>query len=295
MQQVKNAINLKTTINEFRDKYVEELQGEYSLEEIHSIFHMLTEAYLGMTRLQIALSPKKELNEEETLRFESALNRLKDHEPIQYILGEEEFFGMKFQVNEDVLIPRPETEELVEWVISEIRQQDQRGLRILDIGTGSGCIAVSLAKHLTGSKISSIDVSEKALAVAKRNAEINDVEVDFIQMNILEANQLSSTYDVIVSNPPYVRESEREEMRKNVLLKEPPQAIWVEDERPLLFYEKITELAAKSLSSNGSLYFEINEAFGKETLQLLTKNNFEARLKKDIFGKDRMAKGTLKS
>lgn len=285
---------MKTTIAEIKEKYVKGLLPEYPLQEIHSIFFLLTEEYLGMTRLQLALTPDKEIEEEDIEKFEEALVRLREHEPIQYILGEKEFYGMRFQVNQNVLIPRPETEELVEWIISDYGKSEQNGLRILDIGTGSGCIAVSLAKHLSKAKVTALDISKEALEVAQKNSQMNDVAVEMVQMDILNAAQLPSTYDIIVSNPPYVRTSERKEMRNNVLQKEPAQALWVQDERPLLFYEKITALAKNALTSKGSLYFEINEAFGKETLQLLTENNFDASLKRDIFGKDRMAKGTLK-
>lgn len=280
-------------LRDIKTRFHTALRNKFPQGEIDSFFNWLTEAYLNMTRLQVALAPEKELSPSELDKFQEALARLQQQEPIQYILGETEFFGLSFKVNRSVLIPRPETEELVEWILEDRKQENQQPLRILDIGTGSGCIAISLARHLPMAEVTAMDVSEEALAVAKENAERNGLKLNFLQMDILQTESLGQSFDLIVSNPPYVRELEKEQMSPNVLENEPGLALWVKDEDPLLFYRKITQLAQKSLSPQGFLYFEINEAFGRETEQLLIQNSFRTSLKKDIFGKDRMLKGQL--
>ncbi|WP_394758076.1 peptide chain release factor N(5)-glutamine methyltransferase, partial [Flavobacterium sp.] len=208
-----------------------------------------------------------------------------------------EFFSLPFYVNENTLIPRPETEELVDWILSNNRiNESTNQIKILDIGTGSGCIAISLAKNLPNANVHAIDVSEKALATAKKNAERNNVTITFIEKNILETEDLLNTFDIIVSNPPYVRNLEKKEIHKNVLEYEPHLALFVEDNDALLFYRKIAELATKNLSENGQLYFEINQYLGKEMVELLEKYNFKnIELKKDIYGNDRMIRCVLKS
>ncbi|GHA34809.1 release factor glutamine methyltransferase [Salinimicrobium marinum] len=278
----------------FKEKFTDILKQGYPLQEVNSFFNLLTEEILGMSRLHVALDPEKEISESEQQKLEDALQRLQEHEPIQYILGETEFFGLTFKVDKNVLIPRPETEELVEWILSDVKNLQQKEIRILDIGTGSGCIAISLGKNLPSAKVTAIDISEGALEMAKRNADFNNVNVEFIQQDILEAEALDSNYDIIVSNPPYVRELEKKEMQANVLNNEPAGALYVKDEDPLAFYRKITELATKNIKKGGSLYFEINQYLGEETKALLTNNYFTASLKKDIFGNDRMLKGEIK-
>jgi release factor glutamine methyltransferase len=229
---------------------------------------------------------------------------LKKEKPIQYILGETEFYGLPFLVNVNTLIPRPETEELVEWIIKSTNYEIQSTkLRILDIGTGSGCIAISLAKNIPNAEVSAIDVSEKALATAKKNAEINKIVVNFINVDILKINdlaelptsnfQLPTQFDIIVSNPPYVRNLEKAEIKPNVLEYEPHLALFVEDTDALLFYRKIANLAKENLSENGQLFFEINQYLGKETVELLEDLGFKnIELKKDIYGNDRMIRST---
>ena len=276
-------------ITAFKELFFESLKEEYPKEETGSFFLILLEEYCGLTRLDLALKPDLNLSEEQILKFREAIERLQNHEPIQYITGHTEFFGLKFIVNRHVLIPRPETEELVQWVLEDI---DHSGaIDILDIGTGSGGIAVSLAKNLPQAKISAIDISEEALKVAKQNAELNLVSVEFFHQDILNTEMLPQQYDIIISNPPYVRELEKNEMQRNVLEYEPETALYVKDNDPLIFYRKITELAAIYLKPRGKLYFEINQYLGKETDALLTEKNFQTRLKKDIFGVDRMLRG----
>lgn len=280
-------------ISRLKVQFLEGLKDEFPVTEIESFFHILTEYYLDLRRIDVALNPDLEISEEQHYKFERALLRLKDHEPVQYIVGKTEFYGLQFQVNKNVLIPRPETEELVDWIISDFKYKEQQ-LRILDIGTGSGCIPVCLAKELKNSIVSSFDISKEAIKLAKINAEQNHVDVDFQEVNILDTENLNNTYDIIVSNPPYVRELEKKDMHKNVLNFEPETALYVEDEDPLIFYRKITELASNALTDTGCLYFEINQYLAEETKSLVEIFGFEADLKKDIFGNYRMLKATKK-
>ncbi|TXE11965.1 peptide chain release factor N(5)-glutamine methyltransferase [Seonamhaeicola algicola] len=270
------------------------LSGIYSKEEIDTIFFMLNEAYYGITRLQLALNTNLEL--ENTDAILKALQALKAEKPIQYILGETEFFGLNFKVNQHVLIPRPETEELVAWVLkwySKLNSASQ-SLKILDVGTGSGCIAITLAKKIPKASVFALDVSGNALTVAKQNAVLNNVDVTCVEASILKpdtANKLPD-FDVIISNPPYVRMQEKELMKPNVLNNEPHLALFVENNNPLLFYNAICKFASNKLKENGALFFEINEYLGEEMKQLLHNYNFKnIELKQDIFKKERMIKG----
>ncbi|MDT0675914.1 peptide chain release factor N(5)-glutamine methyltransferase [Autumnicola musiva] len=278
-------------LKDLKIKFQQELKGEYPQEETGSFFNLLAEKYFGMNRLQMALEPERKISAAEIENFETALQKLKNHHPVQYIIGETEFFGLSFKVNEAVLIPRPETEELVQWILNNISSEEN--LKILDIGTGSGCIGISLAKNLPQAEVLAMDVSEKALETAKFNAAFNEVKVNFMEQNILELDKLDEQFDVIVSNPPYVRELEKNGMQRNVLDYEPELALYVEDKNPLIFYKKITKLAKESLRQNGKLYFEINQYLAKETEILLKDCGYKACLKKDIFGNYRMLRGTF--
>ena len=283
-------------LKKFQNTFHKELDAIYGANEVDSFFNLLTEYYLGLNRLALALKPNLEINELDEIKFQDALNKLKEELPIQYIIGETEFFGLRFKVNKNTLIPRPETEELVDWVLSQQRLTNNQKPNILDIGTGSGCIAITLAKQLPDAKVYALDVSKKALKTAIQNAELNEVDVTFIEANILDSFDsrldLNSTFDVIVSNPPYVRYSEREVMANNVLKHEPDLALYVEDDRPLRFYEAIIEFASNNLDKNGMLIFEINQYLGNEMNQLFAKYDFSnISLKKDMFGNDRMIKG----
>lgn len=279
------------TIREYRDRFHQLLNDQNEQGEIEMFFRLLGEAYLSMSRIQMSLNLERELTEAELTKFESALQRLLNQEPVQYILGETEFYGLPMKVDKNVLIPRPETEELVEWILQDLKASGTEKPEILDIGTGSGCIAISLAKNLPKAAVTALDVSAGALEVAKANAALNEVSVKFDQINILKAEDLSARYDVIVSNPPYVRELEKHEIKPNVLENEPATALFVKDENPLLFYEKITKLAQAALKENGSLYFEINQYLGRETEQLLKEAGFKTELRKDFLRNDRMLKG----
>ncbi len=280
-------------IKEYRAQFIHELTPIYDAGEAESFFYLILEEKHQLKRIDLALHPDLVFSEEEIVVWNSILEQLQQEIPVQYLLGKTNFYGLDFEVNENVLIPRPETEELVEWILeSQKSKVGNQKVKILDIGTGSGCIAISLAKNLPNAKVFAIDVSEKALATAKKNAEINAVNVTFINQNILETEDLLQQFDIIVSNPPYVRNLEKEEIKKNVLDNEPHLALFVEDNDALVFYKKIAELARKNLSENGQLYFEINQYLGKEMIDLLEKMNFvTVELRKDIYGNDRMVFG----
>jgi release factor glutamine methyltransferase len=281
-------------LQKFKNYFFLELAKLYPETEIQSFFNFLIESRLNLTRVEVALNPTLKFNEKDLIYFRKALDNLKNNIPIQYILGEVIFYGLTFKVNNTVLIPRPETEELVNWIIKDFKHT-KKTIKILDIGTGSGCIAIALGKKLPNAEIFAIDISTKALETAKLNATTNKVSVHFIESDILSLNKLPHTFDIIVSNPPYIRELEKEQMHKNVLENEPYMALFVENENPLLFYKKISAFAKTQLNNHGNLYFEINQYLGNETLDLLKSNGFKnIELKKDIFEVDRMIKATIK-
>lgn len=282
------------TLHALKQRFITELADVLSENERKSVFHWLVEAYLDLSPVAIVMQGDESVPAAALFKFEAALERLKAAEPVQYILGHTEFFGLRFAVNANTLIPRPETEELVQ-LIRDQNQKIKDPLRVLDIGTGSGCIAVSLAKELPQAEVSAVDVSEETLKTAKLNADANQVKVGFFQADILTLKQLPGAYEVIVSNPPYVRHSEKQKMEANVLDFEPHLALFVEDDNPLIFYDKIADLAQKHLTENGSLYFEINEFLGQELVTLIEEKGFEdVQLIKDIYGKNRMLHAVLK-
>lgn len=285
-------------LKELQNIFHIELDAIYGKHEVGSFFYLCTEHYLNVPRIQLTLEPGLAITKPETDTFFKVLEDLKQQKPIQYILGETEFYGLPFKVNENVLIPRPETEELVDLIIRSVTASAvEKSIKILDIGTGSGCIAISLAKNLPKAEVYALDVSNEALTMAKENAKGNNVDITFIEASILEESNWdlffeNTKFDVIVSNPPYVRELEKQEIQPNVLDNEPHLALFVEDNNPLIFYKAITDFAVKKLKPNGKLYFEINEYLGEETKQLLVDANFEAvELLKDLNGNDRMLKG----
>ncbi|WP_166964421.1 peptide chain release factor N(5)-glutamine methyltransferase [Yeosuana marina] len=283
-------------LKDIKELFQFELNGMYDKEEIDNFFFMIIESYLNLKRIDLALNPELSCKDNQSQLLNDALAHLKKQIPIQYILGETEFFGLPFKVNSSVLIPRPETEELVSWIINQQPKTEKQELSILDIGTGSGCIAISLAKKLPNAKVYALDISKDALKVAKQNAELNNVVIEFFEADILNSKAWSEefknlTLDVIVSNPPYVRELEKDMMKDNVLKNEPHLALFVEDEDPLLFYKAITQYAVNNLTNKGCLFFEINEYLGKQMIQLIKKCGFNSvELKQDIFKKDRMIK-----
>lgn len=275
---------------DYRALFIEKLTPLYDLLEAESFFYIILEDLHQMKRIDLALNPSFSFSDEDIKKWDLIVEKLQKEIPIQYILGNAHFYGLEFEVNENTLIPRPETEELVEWIVK--KNEFNGKIKILDIGTGSGCIAISLAKNLPDATVFAIDVSEKALETAKRNAVKNEVDVVFLLKNILETEDLGEDFDIIVSNPPYVRNLEKEEIKKNVLDYEPHLALFVEDEDALIFYRKIAELAQKNLTENGQLYFEINQYLGTEMINLLQAKNFKnIELRKDIYDNDRMIFG----
>jgi release factor glutamine methyltransferase len=286
-------------LKQYKSHFFNSLKNSQDEQEIESFFFILTEYLHHLKRVDVALNPNFEISAEDVAKWNTILSELLKEKPIQYITGEAWFYGLRFEVNENTLIPRPETEELVELILNSPITQHPSPITILDIGTGTGCIPISIKANLPQANVSAIDVSEKALEVAKRNAELNKVEINFIQANILDVEDLLKlpspiihhplSYNIIVSNPPYVRNLEKQEIKKNVLDYEPHLALFVEDTDALLFYRKIAQLALKNLSPNGLLFFEINQYLGKETVELLESLGFKnVELKKDIYGNDRM-------
>ena len=282
-------------IKQYRTQFIKELSPFYDAYEAESFFYLILEDKHQLRQIDLALNHELNFSESDFLVWDSLLSQLKKEVPIQYLLGKTSFYGLDFEVNENVLIPRPETEELVEWIINENSKTDKtKKLKILDIGTGSGCIAISLAKNLPNAEVYGVDISKKAIVTAKRNAIRNNVDVTFVFLDILKTDELRFNYDIIVSNPPYVRNLEKEEIKKNVLDYEPHLALFVEDSDALIFYRKIAALAKNSLLEGGQLFFEINQYLGKEMTYLLETMNFKnIELKKDIYDNDRMMKGDI--
>lgn len=259
----------------------------YGKEEANAIFLLAIEHYLKLNRSLYSLKKEYELADNELITFEFVIDQLIAGKPIQYILGETVFYGLTLKVTDAVLIPRPETEELVEWVIEKIK--GSQPITILDIGTGSGCIAISLKKNLPNTNVFALDISAKALAIAKQNAALNEVEVSFIEQDILTSSSLHVTSSIIVSNPPYITQDEKAQMHENILANEPHLALFVSNENPLIFYEAIADFALINLKENGLLFFEINEHLGIATVNMLSGKGFNAiELRKDMQGKDRM-------
>ena len=275
-------------VKDIRNHYCEQLCSVYDKDESNAMILILLEHYFNIDRVKMALEPNLRLSESEMLKIHFAVKDLLKHKPIQYIIGETEFCDLKFKVNENVLIPRPETSEMVNAIVNRQQTTDNRQCSILDIGTGSGCIAISLAKMLPQAQVFALDISEKALEVAKENAINNNVNVTFIHDDILTLTLTQTKFDIIVSNPPYVRELEKAEMRDNVLKWEPHNALFVSDDDPLIFYRKILEFTKEHLNENGEVWFEINEFLGKEMTSLGKEFGFsDIKIFKDFRDKER--------
>jgi len=303
-------------IKSLKTHFFSELETIQEDSEIESFFFILTEFLHNLKRIDVSLHPDFEVSETDLEKWNTIISELKTEKPIQYITGEAWFYGLRFEVNENTLIPRPETEELVDWIVesqkSKVKSQKSKvesqklnsqnliiqksnNLTILDIGTGSGCIPITLKKEIPYSFVYAIDISEKALETARKNAFDNQVEVNFVHQDILKSSNLQISkssnllFDIIVSNPPYVRNLEKQEIKKNVLDYEPHLALFVDDSDALLFYRKIAQLALKSLAPNGKLFFEINQYLGEETVELLGHLGFKnIELRKDFMGNERM-------
>ena len=268
------------------------LKDSYPIQEISSFIRLIMEHVCGLQPHNILLCKDKDLSDTEICQIKEITNRLQQSEPIQYILGKAFFYGLSFTVNPAVLIPRPETEELIELILTKHKNDK---LHILDIGTGSGCIAISLAKQLNQSEVIGIDISGQALETAQLNAQQLNAPVTFIQTDILLSHKaekdISGTFDIIVSNPPYVMDCEKAVMEQNVLQFEPHQALFVPDNDPLLFYQSIAAFGKKKLKKEGTLYFEINAQCGNSMIELLTESGYkEVELIRDLSGKDRIIK-----
>lgn len=280
------------TIAEQQKIYRDALSAIYDEREARTITQLVLEEVLELNPLKISMDRYRLLTTDQQDRLAQILKRLLTYEPVNYILGEADFFGLKFKVDGNVLIPRPETEELVELVLQE--NKDRQALRIIDLGTGSGCIPISLAYNLPTTIVEGIDVSEGALGVAQRNNELNKTQVQFSRFDILKEELPTSTYDIIVSNPPYITPAEGPEMLPNVMKFEPHLALFSYDEDGLIFYRRIAQLALKALKPSGRLYFEINAANGEAVVTLLKQAGFEQiELKKDLSGRDRIVRATL--
>ena len=272
-------------VNEIRNA----LREHYPDSEALALAKMLLVEAFGFSTLELYGGKDKEISGKRLDVLNEMIARLKKNEPIQYVIGAEVFCGWTFEVNENVLIPRPETQELVRWI--EADWKSDAPCRILDVGTGSGCIAISLSKLLEGAEVEAWDISEGALRVARRNADRNEAQVLFRRVDVLKACTEDCRYDVIVSNPPYITESEKQDMDANVLEWEPHTALFVPDADPLLFYRRIAELGVSMLNEGGALYFEINRAYGEETVRMLEGLGYkQIELRKDNWGNDRMIK-----
>ena len=272
-------------VNEIRNA----LRDHYPDSEALALAQMLLVEAFGFSTLELYGGKDKEISGKRLDVLNEMIARLKKNEPIQYVIGAEVFCGWTFEVNENVLIPRPETQELVHWIVADWKSDAP--CRILDVGTGSGCIAISLSKLLEGAEVEAWDISEGALRVARRNADRNEAQVLFRRVDVLKACTEDCRYDVIVSNPPYITESEKQDMDANVLDWEPHTALFVPDADPLLFYRRIAELGVSMLNEGGALYFEINRAYGEETVRMLEGLGYkQIELRKDNWGNDRMIK-----
>ena len=276
-------------LQDFELSFQHELKAVYDSNEIKSIFLLVVEELFGIKRITYQLKKGNLVSEIDTVRLQEILRDLKKNRPIQYILNKADFYGEFFEVNESVLIPRPETEELVDLIIKT--HANPPNLKVIDIGTGSGCIPIILSKHLNQARVTTVDISKEAINTAKKNAHRLGQLIHFINADILEWEYVFSDqqYDIIVSNPPYITPHEKQHMQQNVLTYEPEIALFIEDSAPLIFYDVISSFALKHLVPNGALYFEINQYLGPETKDLIEKKGFQhVELIKDINGANRI-------
>lgn len=285
------------TIQNLKDQFFEALKNSYQKTEIDSFLSILVAFKLYLKRIDLALNPNQNISDKDVEFFREALERLRNQEPIQYILGNTEFFGLLFKVDKSVLIPRPETEELVSLILKTAKSQKPiaDGYKILDLGTGSGCIAIALARHLPKAEVWALDISKEALNIAQQNADLNEVAINFVEADILNLKTLHTKFDIIVSNPPYVKQNEKSLMKPNVLNYEPHLALFVSDDNSLIFYDKIATFAKTNLKPNGTLFFEINQYLGNELTQLLKQKGFiNIELRQDLYEVDRIVSACIK-
>ena len=280
------------TIQQINNQLKNKLKNVYSNAEIQQLLFLIYKKAANLSKIQVLTNYEMQIPEHNYNEITDIANRLANNEPIDYIIGETEFFNLQFIVNPSVLIPRPETEELVHWVLTDYNKKQ----KILDIGTGSGCIAVSLAKNMQNAEVFAVDISKQALETAKKNAQNNGAKINFAECNILNADYtlLPQGIDIIISNPPYVRQSEKTFIKPNVLDYEPELALFVTDNNPIVFYKKIALAGKKILNNNGLIFFEINEALAKEVKNMLEELQYsQIEIRKDINGKKRMVKAML--
>ncbi len=278
------------TIGNFRATFIREISN-YDLPEREGLLRIILEETLGVSAITAMMHNDQEIPHEKTLELKAVCEQLARNIPIQYIYQKASFFGLDLYVDERVLIPRQETEELVDWILTTYARQEN--LRILDIGTGSGAIAIALKKHLPHAKVTAMDISGEALQVARTNAKRNKAVIELIQQDILQVGDLAAYFDIIVSNPPYVPEQEKRQIHPNVLEHEPALALFVPDDNPLLFYDKIATIATHNLAPQGRLFFEINQYLGDPMCQMLQQKGFYTELRKDLNGNDRMTMSQL--
>ena len=280
-------------LKQLEQYFISETASIDNAEESIAMFYVLADHLDGWGRSFILMNKELIVNNDKLIIYTKIIEELKTGKPLQYILGKTIFYGLSFKVNENVLIPRPETEELVEWILTTVNKNPSAIRSILDIGTGTGCIPIVLKKQLKDIEISALDISVAALQIAKENADLNGTQIIFINSDILTYSS-DIKYDIIVSNPPYIKENEQVDMTKQVLDHEPHLALFVSNEHPLVFYEAIAEFAIYHLNPKGKLFFEINAALGRETVAMLKSKGFNAVvLKKDMQGKDRMISCSL--
>ncbi len=289
---------LSNKIRNIKDFIKNEIKDLYPENESEAISTIILENSFGISKKDIILSPDTRISESEIVNVIKIVKRLKNHEPVQYITGVTDFLDLKLKVKPPVLIPRPETEELVLWIEKELREKKLTEGNLLDFGSGSGCIALAIKKLLPGLSVCGLDKNHEAIELSKENASNNNIEAEFFERDIFSLTEkddlIKKDWDVWVSNPPYVRISEKSNIRNNVLTHEPHEALFVNDDEPLIFYEKISELAKKILKPKSLVFFEINEALGMHIKQLLKNKNFSnIEIKKDINDKDRFVKATI--
>ena len=279
-------------LNDLKSQYIELLSGKFDPSESKQFLDILIEDFYGITKVQLALEPELRISESEMLKLHWAIKDLLNNKPVQYITGVSCFHDLKLNVNESVLIPRPETEELVSLILDK---EKSGNLSVIDIGTGSGCIALALKKHLFNAHVTAIDNSSSALKLAERNGLRNNLEVEFKKIDILNPHSFDSLskFDIVVSNPPYVTQSDKALMQKNVTDYEPHKALFVEDDNPLLFYKAILNFCKSHLNNQGRIYLEINEQQGDNILQLLEQHEYKnGKIYQDIHGKNRFVVAT---
>jgi len=281
-------MNLST----FFRNFIQQLQQIYSAHESANITDMCFEKIAGITKSDVIKNPDFSLSTIHFKNLEAALAELLLHKPIQYVLGEAWFYKLKFKVDESVLIPRPETEELVNEVFDFIKYNSSK--KIIDIGTGSGCIPITIKKEFPENIITAVDVDEKAIAIATQNATTHHTEINFVQMNFLDKNNWNvfEKFDIVISNPPYIPIAEKELMDKNVISYEPHLALFVPDEQPLVFYEAIALFSKMHLAENGKIFMEVHENLAREVSDFFSQHQFQTEIKKDIFEKERMVMAT---